>query len=137
MRTEYVAPLISIVGAVVLAILSFLLKRLLHRIDGIDTNVTALDAMTSARIHNLDQTTQARIAGVEQVSDAKIRECQLAHTNREDGLMRMIVENATEADRKYATVREMLNVQERLLAIDNNVRAVLAAMERLLVHGGK
>lgn len=137
MNPEYIAPLISVIGAVVLAILSFLLKRLLHRIDGIDTNAAALDAMTGARIHNLDQATQARIAGVEQVADAKIRECQLAHTNREDGLMRMIVENANEADRKYATVREMLNVQERLLAIDNNVRAVLAAMERLLLHSGK
>jgi hypothetical protein len=137
LNPEYIAPFISVVGAVVLAFLSFLLKRLLHRIDGIDRNVTALDAMTSARIHNLDQATQARIAGLEQVADAKIRECHLAHTNREDGLMRMIVENANEADRKYATVWEMLNVQERLLAIDNNVRAVLAAMERLLLHSGK
>lgn len=135
MNPEYIGSVIGVAGAVVLAVLSFLLKRLLNRIDGIDNNVTDLDAMTSAKIHNLDQTTQARIAGVEHVADAKIRECQAAHTNREDGLMRMIVENANEADRKYATVREMLNVQERLLAIDNNVRAVLTAIERLLSHG--
>jgi hypothetical protein len=132
---DYIGPAISVTGAVVLAVASFLLKRLLNRIDGVTTSVAVLDAMTSAKIHNLDQATQARIAGVEHVADAKIRECQASHTTREDALMRMIVEHANEADRKYATVREMLNVQERLLAIDNNVRAVLAAIERLLPHG--
>ena len=135
MNSEYIGPSIGIVGTIILTLISFLLKRLLKRIDGIDSNVTALDALTSARIHNLDQTTQAKIAGVEHVADAKIRECQAAHTQREDGLMRMIVDHANEADRKYATVREMLNVQERLLAIDNNVRAVLTAIERFLSHG--
>ena len=131
MNPDYIGPAISIAGAVVLAVFSFLLKRLLIRIDGIDDRVTALDALTSAKIHNLDQATQARIAGVEQVADAKIRECQSSHTSREDAIVRSVMDHANEADRKYATVREILNVQDRLLAIDNNVRAILAAIERL------
>jgi len=129
---DYIGPAISFVGAVLLALLSFLLKRLLIRIDGIDDRVTALDALTSAKIHNLDQATQARIAGVEQVSDAKIRECQTAHSSREDAIVRSVMDHANEADRKYATVREILNVQDRLLAIDNNVRAILTAIDRLI-----
>ena len=135
MKPEYISPLITILGTVILAAISFILKRILHRVDGIDSRVAAVDAMTQARIHNLDQTTQARIAGVEQVADAKIRECQTAHTSREDGILRMVVDHANEADRKFATVREILNVQERLLAIDNNVRAVLTAIDRLTVYG--
>jgi hypothetical protein len=128
---EYISPAISIAGAVALAVLSFLLKRLLIRIDGIDERVIALDALTSAKIHNLDQTTQARIAGVEQIADAKIRECQASHISREDAIVRSVTEHANEADRKYATVREILNVQDRLLAIDNNVRAILTALDRI------
>lgn len=135
MNTEYINTAITVTAALILAIVSFLLKRLLIRIDGIDGRLVALDAMTQAKIHNLDQTNQARIAGVEQVADAKIRECQASHTGREDGIVRMVIEHANEADRKYATVRELLNVQDRLLAIDNNVRAVLAALDRLSPHG--
>ena len=131
MNPEYVSPAISIVGTLVLGAMSFLLKRLLHRIDGLDGRLTALDAMTQANISNLEQTTQARIASVEQISDAKIRECQTIHTSREDGIVRMVVDHANEADRKYATVREIVNVQDRLLAIDSNVRAVLSAIDRL------
>ena len=134
MTTEYINTAITVVAAVILAIVSFLLKRLLIRIDGIDGRLVALDATTQAKIHNLDQTNQARIAGVEQVVDAKIRDCQASHTSREDSIVRMVMEHANEADRKYATVRELLNVQERLLAIDNNVRAVLAAIDRLGSH---
>ena len=131
MNPEYISAAITTAGALLLAALSFLLKRLLNRIDGIDTRLIALDAMTQARINNLDQTTQARIASVEQVADAKIRECQTIHTTREDSIVRMVMEHANEADRKYATVREILNVQDRLLAIDSNVRAVLTAIDRL------
>lgn len=132
MNPDYIGPTISIVGAIILAVLSFLLKRLLIRIDGIDDRVTSLDAVTSAKIHNLDQTTQARIAGVEQIADAKIRECQNSHTLREDAIVRSVMDHANEADRKYATVREIQSVQERLLAIDNNVRAILAVLDRFV-----
>lgn len=135
MNADYISPAISVTGTIILAALSFVIKRLLHRIDGIDSRLTALDAMTQAKIHNLDQTTQARIAGVEQVSDAKVRECQAAHTSREDGIVRMVMEHANEADRKYATARELLTVHERLLAIDNNVRAVLTALDRIAALG--
>ena len=136
MNPELINPILTFIGAAVLAALSFPLKRLLARIDGIDTRLVALDAVTQARIHNLDQATQARITGVEQVADAKIRECQIGHTSREDSIVRMMVEHVAEADRKYATAREMLTVHERLLAIDNNVRAVLNALDRLVPHGG-
>ncbi len=132
MPPEYIIAAITSGGALLLGVGSFLLKRLLARIDGIDNRMTALDAMTQARIHALDQTTQARIAGVEHVTDAKVRECQSAHTDREDRIVAMVVEHAKEADRKFATVREILAVQERLQAIDSNVRAVLSALDRLV-----
>ena len=128
-------PALSFAGALILAILSFILKRVVLRIDGMDGRMTSLDAMTHAEMHSLDQTTQARISSVEHVADVKNRESQAAQIIRDDAIVRMIMEHANEADRKYATVREMLNVQERLLAIDNNVRAVLTAIDRL-AHGG-
>lgn len=134
MNPDYLNPLLTFAGATVLAALSYPLKRLLTRIDGIDSRLTGLDAMTQAKINNLDQATQARIAGVEQVADAKMREYQLTHTNREDSILRMVIEHANEADRKYATAREMLTMHERLLAIDNNVRAVLTALDRQTDH---
>ena len=88
--------------------------------------------MTQARIQSIEQTTQARIASVEQVADAKIRECQTSHTVREDQILSMLVEHSKESDRKFATVREILAVQERLQAIDSNVRAVLSALDRMV-----
>ena len=132
MQPEYIAAAITSGGAAMLGTTSFLLKRLLARIDGIDSRMAALDAVTQARIQALEQTTQARIASVEHVTDAKIRECQSAHTGREDRIVAMVVEHAKEADRKFATVREILAVQERLQAIDSNVRAVLSALDRLV-----
>ena len=131
MNADYIGPIISVAGALALGLASFLLKRLLTRIDGIDDRVIALDALTSAKIHSLDQATQARIAGVEQVADAKVRECQASHVLREDAIVRSFFEHANEADRKYATVREILDVQERLLAIDSNVRTILAVLDRI------
>ena len=132
MEAEYAIAIISSLGAVLLGSSSFLLKRLLTRIDGIDARLVALDAMTQARIQSLEQTTTAKIASVEQVADAKIRECQAAHTVREDRILTMVVEYAKESDRKFATVREVLALQERLQAIDSNVRAVLSALDRLI-----
>ncbi len=132
MNPDYIGPIISFIGAVLLAAFSFVVKRVVMRIDGIEHLVSALDAVTTARIHNLDQATQARIAGVEQISDAKVRECQNGHMTREDAIVRFVMERASEADKKYATVREILDVQDRLLAIDSNVRAILAALERVV-----
>ena len=131
MEAEYVVAIISSVGALLLGSSSFLLKRLLVRIDGIDSRLVALDAMTQAKIQSLEQTTMAKIASVEHVTDAKIRECQSSHTVREDRILAMVVEYAKESDRKFATVREVLALQERLQAIDSNVRAVLSALDRL------
>lgn len=137
MNPDIINAIITFAGTLVLAAVSFLLKRLLVRIDGIDGRLIALDAMTQAKILNLDQANQARITSVEQVADAKIRDCHAARSNREDSIVRMVVEHAKEADRKYATVRELLTVQERLLAIDNNVRAVLAVLERFTARAGR
>jgi len=131
MEAEYVVAIISSLGALFLGSSSFLLKRLLVRMDGIDSRLVALDAVTQARIQSLEQTTMAKIASVEHVADAKIRECQATHTVREDRILAMVVEYAKESDRKFATVREVLALQERLQAIDSNVRAVLSALDRL------
>ena len=131
MQAEYVAAAITSGSAVVFGFCSFVLKRTLSRIDGIDDRLAALDAMNQARILSLEQTTQAKIASVEQIADVKIRECESAHTGREDRIMAMIVEHTKESDRKFATVREILAVQDRLQAIDSNVRAVLSALDRL------
>lgn len=134
MRQEYIGPAITFVSALVVAFVSFLLKRFLTCIDGIDSRLTNIDAVMHAKIHSIDQTTQARIASVEQVYDAKIRELNLTNISKLDGLFRLVIEHATESDRKYATVRELSAVQERLLAIDNNVRTALAVLERLVTY---
>jgi hypothetical protein len=132
MPPEFIVAAVTSGGALLLGVGSFLLKRLLGRIDGIDRRMTALDAITQARIHSLEQMTLARIASVEHVTDAKIRECRSNHSDREDRIVEMVVEHTQEADRKFATVREILAVQERLQAIDSNVRAVLSALDRLV-----
>ena len=132
MPPEFLTAAVTSAGALVFGVVSILLKRLLARIDGIDSRITSLDATTQARIHSIEQTTLARIASVEHLTDAKIRECQSSHTVREDRVLSMVVEHAKEADRKFATVREILAVQERLQAIDSNVRAVLSALDRLV-----
>jgi hypothetical protein len=131
MQAEYVAAAMTSGSAIVFGICSFVLRRTLSRIDSIDDRLAAIDTMNQARTQSLEQTTQTKIASVEQIADAKIRECESAHTGREDRIMAMIVEHAKEADRKFATVREILAVQDRLQAIDSNVRAVLSALDRL------
>ena len=133
MQVEYIAAAITSGSAVIFGFCSLVLKRTLNRIDGIDDRLAALDAMNQARILSLEQTTQAKIASVEQISDAKIRECESSHTGREDRILAMILENTKESDRKFATVREILAVQDRLQAIDSNVRAVLSAIDRITV----
>ncbi len=132
MPPDFLTAAITSTGALLFGVISILLKRLLARIDGIDGRITAVDATTQARIQAIEQTTLARIASVEHVTDAKIRECQSSHTIREDRILSMVVEHGKEADRKFATVREILAVQERLQAIDSNVRAVLSALDRLV-----
>ncbi len=132
MPPEYIVATITSAGALFFGIASLSLKRILARIDGIDSRMTALDALTQARIQSLEQTTQARIASVEHVTDAKIRECQAGHTGREDRILTMLIEHVKESDRKFATVREIVAVQERLQAIDLNVLAVLSAVDRLI-----
>lgn len=132
MPPDYVLAALTSSGALFFGIASFSLKRILGRIDDIDNKINSVDVLTQARIQGLEQTTQARIAGAESVADAKIRECQASHTMREDHIVAMVVEHAKEADRKFATVREIMAVQERLQAIDSNVRALLTAMNRLL-----
>jgi len=124
----------SFIGAVVIAAFSFVVKRVLMRIDAIEHDMSALDDATLARVQNLDQAAQARILGLEHIYDAKISECRNSHVSREDAIVRFVMEHASEADKKYATVREILDVQDRLLAIDSNVRAILAALDRIVVN---
>ncbi len=132
MLPEYIITAVTSCGAMLLGASSFLAKRLLARIDGIDNRITALDAVTQARIHALEQMTQARIVGVEHITDAKIRECQSSHIEREDRIVEMFLEYSKESDRKFATIREIMAVQERLQAIDSNVRVVLNTLDRLV-----